>query len=417
MQPAMTVHDLSKRYRVSRHRVTTIREMVERWVKGQRDATVNMWALRCVSFTIEPGRVFGIIGHNGAGKSTLLRLLCGLGRPTSGHIEAGGQVSGILELGGGFHPELTGRQNIMTVGILNGLSQLEVKDRENDIIRFSELEDFIDQSVRTYSSGMYLRLAFAAALEFDPAILVMDEVLSVGDERFQKKCLDRIASFRAAGKTLIITSHDTDQIQKLCDEVLVLEEGRAVMQGDPKSATSCYHDLMRQRTERRAARLSGGAVRSLAAQSGSRQGTQEATIEAVHFYVGEGRPVETIRSGDSLTVELHISFTRPMDDLALTVGVYSDGHVKCFEATIASVHSTLGKTTTRSSVRCHLKRLPLLAGCYYVNVGLYPPDWSYVYDFHWQMHPLRVFGEWTTAIQPSGIIFVDTNWTLTHGEW
>ena len=170
-----------------------------------------------------------IIGHNGAGKSTLLRLLCGLGRPTSGRISHNGQVSGILELGGGFHPDLTGRQNIVTVGILNGMTKSDMKAREQSIIAFAEMEDFIHEPVRTYSSGMYVRLAFAAATEFDPAILILDEVLAVGDERFQKKCLDRIATFRNAGKTLIVTSHDAQQIQSLCDEVLVLEEGHVMM--------------------------------------------------------------------------------------------------------------------------------------------------------------------------------------------
>jgi lipopolysaccharide transport system ATP-binding protein len=174
---------------------------------------------------------------------------------------------------------------------------------------------------------------------------------------------------------------------------------------------------MRQRTERRAAQLSGGIVQSSAPQTGSRQGTQEATITTVVIYESEGRSVETIRSGESITVELHISSTRLIDDLALTVGIFSDAHVKCFEATISSVRSTLGKITTHSSIRCHLKRLPLLPGCYYINVGLYPPDWSYVYDYHWQMHQLRVFDEWKSPVQSSGIIFVDTNWALTtHGD-
>lgn len=412
MQAAMTVTALSKRYRVSRHKVTTIRETVDRWIKGRQDSASTMWALSDVSFTIEQGRVFGIIGHNGAGKSTLLRLLCGLGRPTSGRIDAGGYVSGILELGGGFHAELTGRQNLMTVGILNGLTASEVKAREQDIIAFSELEDFIDQAVRTYSNGMYLRLAFAAAMEFDPAILIIDEVLSVGDERFQQKCLDRIAAFRASGKTLVITSHDTDQINKLCDEVLVLEEGRAVMQGDPKSAISCYHDLMRQRTERRTAHIAGGLTRLLTTQTGTRQGTQEATIAAVRLCRSDGHQVETIRSGEGIMVELEIGVPPSIDDFALTVGIFSDGHVKCFEATISSVQGTMGKVTSHSSIRCHLKQLPLLPGSYFINVGIYPTDWSYVYDFHWQMHSLNVFHERTSSSQAGGIVAVETNWVI-----
>ena len=258
------------------------------------------------------GQVFGIIGHNGAGKSTLLRLLCGLGRPTSGCITHNGQVSGILELGGGFHPDLTGRQNIVTVGILNGLTKLRLRHESRSIIAFAEMEEFIDQPVRTYSSGMYLRLAFAAATEFDPAILILDEVLAVGDERFQSKCLDRIATFRKAGKTLIVTSHDAQQIHSLCDEVLVLEDGQVVMQGDPKSALSCYHDLMRQRTDKRIAQLSGGTGNApLVATQGSRQGTQEATISAVHIYESNGKLTDSVQSGKGLVIELEIHITPP----------------------------------------------------------------------------------------------------------
>lgn len=178
-----------------------------------------------MSFVVEHGTTFGIIGHNGVGKSTLLRLLCGLSYPFSGRIVREGRFSGILELGGGFNPELTGRQIVMTAGILNGLTPSEVKAREETIVSFAELERFIDQPTRTYSSGMYLRLAFAAAMEFEPSVLVLDEVLAVGDERFQKKCMDRIAKLKQAGTTLIVTSHSPDQIVTLCDNVLVLEEG------------------------------------------------------------------------------------------------------------------------------------------------------------------------------------------------
>jgi lipopolysaccharide transport system ATP-binding protein len=411
MPLAVTVDGLSKRFRIYHRRVTTIREAADRWVKGRRETATMIWALRGVTFTVEQGKVFGIIGHNGAGKSTLLRLLCGLGRPTSGRINSSGQISGVLELGGGFHPDLTGRQNIVTVGILNGLTKAEIKSRGQDIVSFAELEDFIDQPVRMYSTGMYLRLAFAAALEFDPAILVIDEVLSVGDERFQQKCLDRIATFRAKGKTLIITSHSAGQIQSLCDEVLVLEDGHAVMQGDPKGALSCYHDLMRKRTDRRAAYLSGTITQPLQVQIGNRQGTQEASISAVRIYDKEGRVTGSVRSGDPIAIELDYCLLEPIKDLALSLGVFSDIHVKCFEANIPSVNNVLGKLATRGQIRCELKALPLLAGSYFINVGFFPTDWSFVYDYHWGMHPFQIIHEKTLDVQASGVMSVDMSWS------
>ena len=285
MSTVLSAESVSKRYRIQRNRPFTIKETIIQRLTGRHNTANVFWALRDITFSVEQGRALGIIGHNGAGKSTLLRLLCGLGRPTKGCIHHIGHISGLLELGSGFHPDMTGRENLMTGGILSGLTRRQVLVKQKEIIAFAELEEFIDQPVRTYSNGMYLRLAFAAAIHFDPDILVIDEVLAVGDSRFQQKCLERLATFRNIGKTTILTSHDTAQIRSLCNEVLVLEEGRIAMQGDPESAIQCYDDLMRQRTEKRAAQLAGGVTQSnLVVEHGSRMGTQEASILNVHLY-------------------------------------------------------------------------------------------------------------------------------------
>ena len=414
MSIAVTVENVSKRFRVQRNSPTTLRDSVQQWLNRRHHRAIGIWALRDVSFSVQRGQVFGIIGHNGAGKSTLLRLLCGLGRPTSGRIVHDGQVSGILELGGGFHPDLTGRQNVVTVGILNGLTKAEIKAREQNIIAFAEMEEFIDQPVRTYSSGMYLRLAFAAATEFDPAVLILDEVLAVGDERFQKKCLDRIATFRKAGKTLIVTSHDAQQMQSLCDQVLVLEDGQVMMHGDPQNAISCYHDLMRQRTNKRIAQLSGGTATvaiAIIADQGSRQGTQEATISAVHIYDEERRATNTVESGGGLIVELEIHLPPPIRDAACTVGIFSQAQVKCFESGIPSVQAILGSSSGHQTIQCEMKTLPLLPDCYFINVGLYTTDWAYQYDFHWQMYPLNIVSTHkSTGTYTTGMVSVDARW-------
>lgn len=413
MPIAVRVENVSKRFWVQRNRPMTLRDSVQRWLRRQHSNASSVWALRDISFSVEQGQVLGVIGHNGAGKSTLLRLVCGLGRPTSGRIFHDGQVSGILELGGGFHPDLTGRQNIVTVGILNGLTTAEIKAREQDIIGFAEMEEFIDQPVRTYSSGMYVRLAFAAATEFDPAILVLDEVLAVGDERFQKKCLDRIATFRRAGKTMIVTSHDAQQIQSLCDEVLVLEDGRMAIKSDPKSAVSCYHDLMRLRTQRRIAQSPGGTATAAAliANQGGREGTQEATIIAVHLYDCDGKETNTVQSGEGLIVELEIRLTPPVIDAACTVGIFNDAQAKCFESGLPSIQAILGSSSVHQTIRCEMKTLPLLSGCYFVNVGLYPTDWGYRYDLHWQLYPLYIESTASrTGTYTSGMVSIDAQW-------
>jgi lipopolysaccharide transport system ATP-binding protein len=409
MPAALIVYSVAKCFKVRPKRLTLAESMIG-YMTGSNGKYQTLWALKDVSFSLEQGEVLGIIGHNGAGKSTLLRLLCGRGQPTRGRIEHRGFVSGLLDLGSGLSQDMTGRENIVTVGILNGLTRKEIVAEQEEIIAFAELEDFIDQPVRTYSSGMYLRLAFAAAVHFNPDILLIDEVLAVGDARFQEKCIDRLDAFRKAGKTLVLVSHNSDQVQHLCDKVLVLEEGEVVVQEEPKSAVACYNDVMRQRSERRAAQLSGGHLPDLAVERGSRLGTQEATIRSVKILDGQGRRTDTVLSGDDVTVVLEYSLTKPLSDMAVIVGIYSQTNVKCFEAVISSLSATalLGDDGT---LRCYLPKVPLLAGRYYINVGLYPIDWKFCYDYHWNMHVLRV--ESLNGLPPgvSGVISVSPVWS------
>ena len=415
MSLAVSAQNVSKRYLLNRNHPWTLRETVRQWFSPSKDRARFSWALRDVSFSVEQGQVFGIIGHNGAGKSTLLRLLCGLGRPTLGQIIHSGQVSGILELGGGFHPDLTGRQNIATIATLNGLSKAEVKAREQSAIAFAEMEDFIDQPVRTYSNGMYLRLAFAAATEFDPEILVLDEVLSVGDEEFQKKCLDRIRQFCKSGKTLIVTSHDSQQIESLCDQVLVLDSGRVLMQSDPKNALACYHDVMRQRTDKRIQQVTGGrGLAPLTTTQGSRHGTQEATITAVRIYDGHGKPTDSIQSGEGLILEIQTCIPDSMSDLACSIGLFNDEKVKCFERPMNSIREVFGAPSEYQIIRCEIHSLPVRPGYYFVNVGLFPKDWSYMYDYHWQMHSFYVKEHGFPNLETTGVLALETRWSAKN---
>ena len=412
MAAALTVESVSKRFRVERDRPTTLRELLVRRWRGRGERAGELWALRDVSFAVEQGRALGIVGHNGAGKSTLLRLVCGVGRPTRGRVLRAGPVAGLLELGGGFHADLTGRENILTAGILNGLSRAEVRRREAAIVAFAELEEFVDLPLRTYSSGMFLRLAFAVALEFDPATLVIDEILAVGDARFQQKCLERIGAFRTAGRTLVLTSHVPEQIRALCDEVLVLEDGRVVLQDAPEPALRCYTDLMRRRTERRAAALGGSLSAPLPpAGRGSRQGSGEAVVEALRLLDPQGRPLEALESGGGLVVEIGYRLVRPLEDLALSLGIYTAGHVKCWEASLASATAVFGLLGTEGTLRCELAGLPLLGGSYVVNVGLYPPDFAFVYDYHWDMHPLWVQAPAADGADVTGVVALRPRWS------
>jgi lipopolysaccharide transport system ATP-binding protein len=412
MSTALTVDSISKQFRTHHNRPVTLKEALVRRLNGQVEPPREHWVLRDVSFKLGRGRALGIIGHNGAGKSTLLRLLCGLGRPNSGKISVAGRISGLLDLGSGFHADMTGRENIMTGGLLTGFTRREVLAQQEEIISFAELEEAIDEPVRTYSSGMYMRLAFATAMQFDPDILVIDEVLAVGDARFQQKCLKRMDAFRAAGKTLILTSHVPDQIRSLCDEALVLDDGHVVMHADPASAMRYYDDLMRQRTERRAADLSGYRAADLPAlEQGRRQGTQEASIAEVALSNERREPVDHIRSGEGLHVDLVYRLAQPLDDMIASLTIFSEAHVKCFESIIPSVSAAFGPLAGEGRLRCYLPELPLLPGRYYINVGLYPLGWAYIYDYHWQMHVLDIGDEKRSRSNVSGVVSLQPIWS------
>jgi lipopolysaccharide transport system ATP-binding protein len=224
-------------------------------------ASEPFWALKDVTFDIAPGEAIGLIGSNGAGKSTLLRLVCGLGRPTTGSVEIAGRVAALLELGAGFHPHLTGRENVYVSAIVSGgLRRREVTALFDTIVEFAELRDFIDQPIRTYSQGMKMRLGFAVAIHVDPAIMIIDEVLAVGDAHFQQKCREQILKFRQAGKTLLIVSHSMDLIRAFCTRALWLRKGTLFRAGDVRQVISEYEAVIRE--ERlSAARLAPGAAR------------------------------------------------------------------------------------------------------------------------------------------------------------
>ena len=407
MPAAISVKAVSKKFLLKRVKPLTLRESFLNRIHGRHDPGKLIWALKDVSFELEKGRSLGVIGHNGAGKSTLLRLLCGIGRPTSGTIRTTGLVNGLLQLSP-FHPLMTGRENVRTAGMLSGLTRKEVEHLEDDMIAFAELDEFIDQPVRTYSTGMSLRLAFSAAVHFRPEILIIDEILTVGDLRFKQKCEERLREFRRAGKTLVLTSHEMDQMKAFCDEVIIIEEGKIVCHADPQTATEQYRDLMRLRTEKRAALLSAGTPHQTPEpEKGSRTGTQEVSVQSVEIQNHSGLPVNRISSGTGLTIEMDLVHRESVQDFALSVGIYTPQEVKCFEGSLPSVKKFIGSMNGKSRVQCRIPGIPLSPGKYFVHIGVYPPDWSFVYDYHWQMHSFDVIGQLPYV---TGLIAVAPDW-------
>ncbi len=238
----ISVQDVSKRFRLERNRPSSLKEALLR--TGRRDVD-DFWVLRNINFEIEPGSFFGLIGHNGSGKSTLLRLMANIHRPTTGEITAEGRMSALLELGSGFHPDLTGRENVYLNGAMLGLSRRHMNEAMDEIIEFSGIGDFIDEPVKIYSSGMYVRLGFAVSVSVDPEILLVDAVIAVGDEAFQHRCMDHMNQLREKGCTIVLVSHSAALMEKLCDTVAWLDHGRVVELGDSTTVLRTYLDHMR----------------------------------------------------------------------------------------------------------------------------------------------------------------------------
>jgi ABC-2 type transport system ATP-binding protein len=234
---AVEIQDVSKRFRLYHQKYTSLKERV---IHAGRTPYTELWALRDIGFEVEEGQTVGILGRNGSGKSTLLKCVCGVLQPTEGQVVVRGKLAGLLELGAGFQPDLTGRQNIYLNGSLLGLAKSDIDKVFDEVVAFAELDQFIDNQVKFYSSGMYVRLGFAVAVNVDPDVLVIDEVLAVGDERFQRKCLDRVKEFQSQGRTIIFVSHSPDQVRAICDQAVVLSDGRMVGHGTPgrRSASS-----------------------------------------------------------------------------------------------------------------------------------------------------------------------------------
>ena len=355
--------------------------------------TTDFWALREVSCSVAAGRTIGVIGNNGAGKSTLLRLIGGVGRPDEGSVQVHGRIGALLDLGVGFHPDLTGRENVFVSGVIAGLTRHEVAQRFDSIVAFAELQQSIDSPLRTYSSGMQMRLAFAVAIHTEPEILLIDEVLAVGDLAFQRKCLQRIAQFKAEGCTILLVSHDATLIQQLCDEVLWLRGGRLVAHGDPEVVVGQYVAEMTAETRRRtpakrpALRTPTGTELRV---NENRFGSLELEIISVRLLDLEGLPLTELESGAALCVEIEYLAPQSIDAPIFSVTISREDGVTCYDISTAAAGLSLPTIQGQGQLALHLERLDLSGGQYYVDVGVCERDWTYAYDYHWHVYPLSV---------------------------
>jgi len=379
---AISIRDLGKSYRLFGHPGDRIKQFLS---LGMRHYHRTFTALEGVSLDIRRGESIGIVGCNGSGKSTLLQLICGILKPTAGTVEVGGQVSALLELGAGFNPEFTGRENVYFQGLLMGLSRKIMDQRFEDIAAFSDIGEFIDQPVRTYSSGMYLRLAFSVAIHVQPDILVVDEALAVGDAGYQAKCMSVIQRMREAGVTILFVSHDPNAVKALCDKVLWLENGRARCFGPSGEVVDCYRlELMGTRPSQASV---DAPTNELMTEGGTgcgegapqdfrldpefaqrvalfRRGSGEVRVTAVELLDDNGQAVAQVRFGQPVSVRLHIQFEQACE-VAVSYYIRDDKHqIITGSTTLLEDYGLIEGVTGSRKVVEFRTHLPLAEGAY-----------------------------------------------------
>src|SRR3954471_2332055 len=332
---AITLTRASKVYRrySRRHQFTTLKSaLLSRSLTRDLRPDETFAAMRDVTFDVPRGRTLGVIGRNGSGKSTLLKLVAGITKPTSGTVHVDGRISALIELGAGFHPEISGRENVYINGIMLGLTKREIHERFDEIVDFAELREFIDAPVKTYSSGMYMRLGFAVAIHVNPDVLLVDEVLAVGDEGFTHKCLDKFSEFRRRGKTILIVTHSLPLVERLCDEAVWLDAGEKQAEGDPKRVVDAYLTAIEQsENQQMAATAVRTAQTAEPAEPGGdmfqategRWGSREIEISDVQLVGADGRASFTFHSGDAVSIRFRVKSSKPITDFVFGIGVFN----------------------------------------------------------------------------------------------
>ena len=354
------VRNIGKRFYPRRERVRTFKSAVVDILRLKREVKkIEFWALRKLSFSVEKGKTLGIIGANGAGKSTLLGLIANTMLPTEGEIKVAGRVSSLLELGAGFHPDLTGRENIFLNGSILGLKRFEIEKKFKQIVSFSELESFIDVPVKHYSSGMYVRLGFSIAVEVNPDILLIDEVLAVGDETFRKKCLNKIVDFQKDRKTMLIVSHDLDTLKKICDRIMLIDEGKFIDMGEPLEVVEKYREL------------------GLHKQAGilvKEWGTREIEIGQVKFLDAGGKGTQHFLTGDRITVQIPFcareKIARPCFGFSVTD---REGRI-CFGTNTLIEKYSVPFVQGKGVINLTIDSIPLFHGKYFFSLAVHSED-------------------------------------------
>ena len=394
--PAIIVESVSKNFRLYHERNRYIKAAI---LRGRRARYEEFWALDNVSFEVEHGSTLGLIGSNGSGKSTMLKCLTGIYRPDKGQIAVNGTIAALLELGSGFHPELSGRENIYLNAAILGLSKKDAKRQFDSIVEFAGLERFIDTAVKNYSSGMQIRLGFSIAAHVEPEILLIDEVLTVGDQTFQRKSSEKIEQFRREGRTIVVVSHSLASVQQLCKEVIWLEKGHMMMRGPAAEVISAYTGE------------SYSQHVAMDADFRERWGTEEVRIDRIDLLNDGGEKTERVETNGAMTISTQLTAQTSVRAPVVKVSISKlDGDI-VWSSTSRKSELGLGNLNSPVVVTIGIPKLPLLEGTYYISVACTDTTGTTDYDhcknwLRFDVHQSDLFEE--------GLVAVPSTWTFNH---
>ncbi len=407
MKTTIRFEQISKQFILHHEQTRSLQELAISLFRRNDSSRERFWALRDVSFAVEHGETVGLIGPNGAGKSTVLKLISRIIEPSSGRIKVDGRVGALLELGAGFHPDLTGRENIFLNGSILGLNRREISQRLESIVEFAELSRFIDMPVRNYSSGMLMRLGFAVATSFQPDILLIDEVLAVGDQAFQAKCLQRIAQIRERGITILFVSHSLDMVRRLCDRAIWLDEGQVQAVGPVDEVVVSYLSQVGRDTNIRLLAEGDGAGR------GRRWGSGEAIITNVEFQDGSGHAHRVFQTGDTFVARVHYRAQQPVYRPTFGVAIYrEDGTHINGPNTVRSGYE-IDMIDGEGTVDYVIESLPLLPGRYEFTAAIYDYHSIHSYDHQHRAYTFEV--QAGTMLEKEGLVHIPCRWEHRYG--
>lgn len=435
MTPAIELRDVTKIYRRygGRQFATLKSALLQRSLSRDLAPAETFAALRGVSFTVPKGQTLGVIGRNGSGKSTTLKLVAGITKPTSGTVNVQGRISALIELGAGFHPEISGRENVFINGIMLGLSRREIQQRFDEIVDFAEMADFIDAPVKTYSSGMYMRLGFAVAIHVDPEVLLVDEVLAVGDEGFTHKCLDKFAEFKRRNKTILFVTHSLAMVERFCDEAIWIDAGQKRAEGDPTRVIGAYITDVERQEERflvetdakhkqdadkekgqtpadRGPVDAGEAAADMSRATEGRWGSGVVEIVNVSLLNDQGQATQIFHTGEPVTLKLQVTAHRPVNDFVFGVGIFNAEGVAVYGTNTDIEEHVAGTLNGTAEIRLEIAALDLVEGTYKLDVAVHKLDGA-PYDYHRLLYTFRM----KSRLKDVGIYRPKHRWAFEGG--